>query len=1316
MPRIAKKYEQLALTDDYLTDSLLMALAWKKSHHYIRTTNWYADNFELDLSALSLSTKSEKWCREISLDRLNFTELELVPAPKQHNWGFHKDKPDSVVSEECLYWYPNNKELEEFNRKPSQIKKILKKPDEVQLQLRPLAHIPIREQSMMTLLMMCLANEVETQQGDPSTKFELVHEKGIVNYGNRLYCRYDDDGKAEHSYGATTIYSKFFVDNRRFLERSYHFAQQIRDELNDDQEVFMVELDLSKFFDLVDRKKLCEKIKSLAADQLVGTGEQKLVDKLLSAFEAWDWSEQATADFDELCKSDNVLKAPKGIPQGLVAGGFLSNIYLLEFDELLKNLIGKQLNEDIDIEITLVDYCRYVDDMRLVVSLRKYSALSEEEKLSNFIFDKTEYLLILKKQIISSVEKLLKEGGRDTLALNEGKTKVEPYKPRVVGISGELTKLQQRLSGPIAFDDSQEYLGQLEALLSMTVSDSGHEQGERCTPNLLAQVDQAHLDVRDDTLKRFATNKIARVLKVIRNFTAHPVDKNGKYIPCDWDYQQERLARRLITCWSQDPSLVVLLKKGLELFPCSRLINPVLQQLKNKLNDKNGKVKAVATYCLSEIFRHSATTIHRLDPKYIPLHADHETFFELLQHEAVNICLNANSEDENNFDLLAEQGRFLLLVRLDTSLEQGSGNADYDLVIKLIKGFRKISLDDNISSSRLAANILLAQQLTDEMKPLIRAASCLVDGLSKTKCAKVLAKIASQHINLFRTLVRHARPLSYAWPKQQEIKELIKLHAVDQKPLYTPLEKIEGEQSLLRLIQRPDNPFANELMALKLMQGLLEKSLELVNAASDVLIDIAATKVELKNSTYSLPPQFDLFDSTLNIKLGFTSSIPLLSAHFKDGDPETIALQRVAICTRSVLIGNIDWSGFSSSIETKTGYRGIKTSSEKRALGMMNTPHSIAGESAQISHWLTTLLSKLLIWPGISINDQGYDWPVKWTIDSVKKLVENRLNELKSKYCEHTAMPGLIETVFLDWQEDKQNLTVAMVQSKLPSNHDFKQHGIMLEDAHFRSRHRRHVADVAALVCKHIDAQRTSETVRKERGKQVDLIIWPELAVSHDDMDILITLSRKTHSIIYAGLGFIKQDNIEGPNNCAVWIVPPKANTNQKELIRLQGKHNMMADEVGEIKPWRPYQLMLELKHPKFPNKPGFILTGSICYDATDISLSADLRDKSNAYIVCALNKDVNTFDTMIDALHYHMFQPVVLVNTGVYGGSCAKAPYSEPYHRLIAHSHGNDQVSINTFEMNMFDFRRDDVGASMKSDKIAKAQPAGVTMLRNKK
>ena len=81
----------------------------------------------------------------------------------------------------------------------------------------------------------------------------------------------------------------------------------------------------------------------------------------------------------------------------------------------------------------------------------------------------------------------------------------------------------------------------------------------------------------------------------------------------------------------------------------------------------------------------------------------------------------------------------------------------------------------------------------------------------------------------------------------------------------------------------------------------------------------------------------------------------------------------------------------------------------------------------------------------------------------------------------------------------------------------------------------------------------------------------------------------------------------------------------------------------------------------------------------------------------------------MVEALHYHMYPPVILVNSGEFGGSYAKAPYTEPYPRLIAHNHGTNQVSINTFEINMFDFRKDNIGSGLKSGLKTKSKPAGL-------
>ncbi|MFU1795423.1 hypothetical protein ACM1RC_16270 [Paenibacillus azoreducens] len=64
-----------------------------------------------------------------------------------------------------------------------------------------------------------------------------------------------------------------------------------------------------------------------------------------------------------------------------------------------------------------------------------------------------------------------------------------------------------------------------------------------------------------------------------------------------------------------------------------------------------------------------------------------------------------------------------------------------------------------------------------------------------------------------------------------------------------------------------------------------------------------------------------------------------------------------------------------------------------------------------------------------------------------------------------------------------------------------------------------------------------------------------------------------------------------------------------------------------------------------------------------------------------ALNKDIGTFDNMVTALNYHMYQPVILANTGEFGGSTAHAPFSG-HEKVIAHVHGSNQLAISMFDI----------------------------------
>ncbi|MGI2092120.1 RNA-directed DNA polymerase [Shewanella oncorhynchi] len=687
MPLLSNKQHELSANIDCLSDKVVLAQAWKKTHQYIRSTNWYADTFELDRSAIGLDKLLDKWILDLNSKRFMFKPLQLVPAPKSCRWDFEHiqmGSMDFTLDED----FDGLSELSEYIRyawKPTveQNKQIK--------ELRPLAHIDIRDQTIMTALMMCLANKVETEQGDTSSKFAEVHDKGIISYGNRLYCKFNSN-EADFNWGNSTTYSKYFSDYRQFLSRPAHFGGEVLQNKAVDERVYEVHLDLEKFYDKIDRERLVDKLGAVVEEDV-------LVKRLLKAFKDWKWKKDTDTAYKAVCCPDGDKQAPCGIPQGLVAGGFLANVYLLDFDRWL----SEQINSEIIEGIRLVDACRYVDDMRLIIVSR--------EKNINVIKDK------ISKFFNCELNKL-------GLNIQEAKTKIEVFRAKKAGISFKLKNIQSKISGPLSVNEIDEQLGHLEGLIGLAESLRTKELDEN-NNNPLALIDGPTQDVREDTLLRFSANKIHFLLRQKRSLIAQDVDETGNPIPGNWDYLQERLARRFIACWSKDPSLVLLLKKGLEFFPDKRLLKPVISQLKLVRKRSCAKQKAISEYCLCEIFRHAATVIHGKEHWANPAHADVNSFFAALQDEAVNLLC----EDKFDNPYLSSQMRFLLLVRNDSLLGDDSDCAHFDLITKLMKGYRRISVEHSVDD--FVANCVLAYQLAADKPLVLRAIDAFLEKLNK---------------------------------------------------------------------------------------------------------------------------------------------------------------------------------------------------------------------------------------------------------------------------------------------------------------------------------------------------------------------------------------------------------------------------------------------------------------------------------------------------------------------------------------------------------------------------------------------------------
>lgn len=1234
MSLINPKYKQLMPTLDYLSDPVVLAQAWKKSHSYLRSHNWYADTLELDASTFNLEENINNWSDELKNQIYKPSPMRLVPAPKGDVWSFEK-------IDEAWIWRPKPKKKANSDKEES-----------VSEPLRPLAHLSIKDQVIATAIMMCIADAVETTQGATTDK------ENVSNYGNRLYCKWDDrKEKASFRWGNSTTYSKYYQDYQRFLERSAKSASLI-DELNlvleGTNQVYEVQLDMSAFYDSISRDYLLTELRDLVDSfyQLSKDETESFWNVVKKSFN-WQWHENDFALND--CLKVNLKN--DGLPQGLVASGFFANVYLIAFDKACKSLKGSRI-----LDVSINDYCRYVDDLRFIISVDKNKELSEDA---------------INKQLVEMLQALLPQG----IKLNPDKTKIIKWNGEEGETVRQMEGIQSLASGPIDMDSIEFAESSLDNLFTRAESS---QISADTSQHPLANVHQIKLEVREDTLLRFAANRWAKLFKSRRKLT------NQKDLII-LDAAQESVARRFVAAWSRNPALTLLLKKGIQLFPEKSLLETIWCSLLKKLDDKTPvREKNIAYYCLAEICRFSATDLKKVLPQDLPCLLNINDYFDWLEKATRELL-----ENQALPWYLKQQAALVLIGKGPSPRIEGElllGNA-----LKIANG----ELVTGNNCEVLPATVV-SWQMTKSEKVITSLTSWLVS-LERQSQYDALILVAVNDPDLFNKL--------FLIQNQELIQTVIQVSTalgLIFVPMTPDLTKWPEKIQLASIIQSPANPFIHE-------NALVKLAIASINALE-------------QNPNLKLTPQrvFIEYDDWLNIQNPDKATIKISVSEVNtnaDIDPryqlpswlnnkkDSHKLYELGCLLRACAVGSSDFTAqrtlFRQDINT---YYGIKSSWFKRSISMMHSPEALVGETAPMSGWVTELLFNLLQWPGLDLDNWEYDWPDELSLISMMEVLKDRNHHQNNIFGVASNTPVYIEKVKAG-PDFNGCLRVVNVQTLIPSRNSFES-DLELNNPDFRKRHRNHLADVCNIILKKIKATDASiktemHNHEKEGNPEANLIIFPELSVHQEDIDLLEALSATTKAIIFAGIVFHEHEGLL--INRALWLIPyvtPEKGI--RWIKRWQGKHNMTKAEEGHITPWRPYQLIIELKDTLPGIDRGYRLSGSICYDATDMKLTADLRDISDAYLISALNQDINTFDSMIDALHYHMYQHVVLVNTGEYGGSAAKAPFKLPHHRTIVQNHGNNQVAISIFEIDMKSLFEDS-GTSKVVDypRLRKTKPA---------
>ena len=818
-------------------------------------------------------------------------------------------------------------------------------------------------------------------------------------------------------------------------------------------------------------------------------------------------------------------------------------------------------------------------------------------------------------------------------------------------------------------------------------------------------------DVRDATVERFAAARFRSTYRSLRPLLADRVDPDTSVevypdedaasrpgvarTQSELDDEARSFALGLIESWVEDPSNVRLLRIGLDLWPAEDVLKSVLNLLR-PYTDKGGPRGAprrVAWYCLSEVLRAGATEtgfVENGEP--MPGGIDIDAYRKLLRQEAVRL---AESPAAALPWYLRQQALLYLAANdpTDAPVQRGGTNPETKHYRELIRFLRNEG--DRIKGADFSTLAVLTRRS-------FRGQEAAIDLVRGGVTSSRLEQIGERDPSFALEILESRPDLASGVTPRLRDDLCLRLRAGH-----------ESGMSLAEIVLQgtPNGSLRNELAVLrfasKFLKALPETAMDDVITPEDVRIriqdsakglseedtvSVASSRVTPAGSMYR-PPPWCATDERWRFQLGY--------------------LLRFILTARqdfTKVVRPPSWK------ETRTTYRAAESHWYQRLYGLFNGHSAFGDDWLPISDWIEQLLFSLLRWPGCRTSEM--DRQTEGGVLALLALIEERQSKLDRMQGGSSGVLLLpFNTSRPDGTTKSRPLRACVVQTVTPTDANIRDAAVAgdltLSAKAIRKTHRNHLSAALAAIERMLDLRETHMGL----DGRLDWLILPELAVHPLDVKThLIPFARKHRAIILAGLTYQELFAGQPLVNSALWIMPTwSAAYGLQTLMRRQGKHHLAAGETKlnsakvAVQGWRPCQWLVGYDWSSTGTDRPLWLTAAVCYDATDLSLAAHLRHHSDVFAIPALNKDVSTFDQMALALHYHMFQHVVVANNGEYGGSNAYRPWCKAHERQVFHLHGQPQASIAFFEI-------EDIGdviarkiKALDSESPWKSLPAGV-------
>ncbi len=217
--------------------------------------------------------------------------------------------------------------------------------------------------------------------------------------------------------------------------------------------------------------------------------------------------------------------------------------------------------------------------------------------------------------------------------------------------------------------------------------------------------------------------------------------------------------------------------------------------------------------------------------------------------------------------------------------------------------------------------------------------------------------------------------------------------------------------------------------------------------------------------------------------------------------------------------------------------------------------------------------------------------------------------------------------------------------------------------------------------------------ILENKQSKIDYIVLPELALPAYAINMISRKIKGSGITLIAGAEYNIDRVAKTVQNQVAIVIPITIGIRSYQVKIVQEKLIPAVHEARELYDKAHLKLIPLNKAKYIITKNGFTFSSLICNDFLNIDNRQKLRGKIDALFLVEWNKDIETYNSLVESAANDLHCYIVQVNNRLYGDTRIRAPYKEAHQRDLARIRGGlldyfvisslDIKSLRAFQMN---------------------------------